>query len=136
MTAPSAIRRLNAADADFARHLDHLLSWESVSDDGVNERVLEIIKAVRERGDAAVVELTQRFDALEVASMADLILPRARLALWRSPPSAYAAITSGRNRTPGPTPKPMARCSVRRSPRWIAPASTCRAARLPTRLLC
>lgn len=79
MTAPSAIRRLNAADADFARHLDHLLSWESVSDDGVNERVLEIIKAVRERGDAAVVELTQRFDALEVASMADLILPRARL---------------------------------------------------------
>ena len=77
MTAPSAIRRLNAADADFARHLDHLLSWESVSDDGVNERVLEIIKAVRERGDAAVVELTQRFDALEVASMADLILPRA-----------------------------------------------------------
>jgi histidinol dehydrogenase len=79
MTAPSAIRRLNAADADFARHLDHLLSWESVSDDGVNARVLEIIKAVRERGDAAVVELTQRFDALEVASMADLILPRARL---------------------------------------------------------
>ena len=62
MTAPSAIRRLNAADADFARHLDHLLSWESVSDDGVNERVLEIIKAVRERGDAALVELTQRFD--------------------------------------------------------------------------
>ena len=79
MTAPSAIRRLNAADADFARHLDHLLSWESVSDEGVNERVLEIIKAVRERGDAALVELTQRFDGLQVASMADLILPRARL---------------------------------------------------------
>lgn len=81
MTAPTAIRRLNAADADFARHLDHLLSWESVSDDGVNERVLEIIKAVRERGDAALVELTQRFDGLQVASMADLILPRARLEL-------------------------------------------------------
>ncbi len=79
MTAPSAIRRLNAADADFARHLEHLLSWESVSDDGVNSRVLEIIKAVRERGDAALVELTQRFDGLQVASMADLILPRARL---------------------------------------------------------
>ena len=53
MTAPIAIRRLNAADADFAQHLDHLLSWESVSDDAVNQRVLEIIKAVRERGDAA-----------------------------------------------------------------------------------
>lgn len=79
MTAPTAIRRLNAADADFARHLDHLLSWESVSDDGVNQRVLEIIQAVRQRGDAALVELTQRFDGLEVASMAELILPRARL---------------------------------------------------------
>jgi histidinol dehydrogenase len=40
MTAPTAIRRLNAADQDFARHLDHLLSWESVSDDAVNQRVL------------------------------------------------------------------------------------------------
>ncbi|WP_313134227.1 histidinol dehydrogenase, partial [Stutzerimonas nitrititolerans] len=81
MTAPIAVRRLNAADADFARHLDHLLSWESVSDDGVNQRVLEIIQAVRERGDAALVELTRRFDGLEVACMADLILPRERLEL-------------------------------------------------------
>lgn len=81
MTAPVAIRRLDAADTDFARHLDHLLSWESVSDDGVNQRVLEIIQAVRERGDAALVEYTQRFDGLEVASMADLILPRERLEL-------------------------------------------------------
>ncbi len=81
MTAPVAIRRLNAADQDFARHLDHLLSWESVSDDAVNQRVLEIIQAVRQRGDAALVEYTQRFDGLEVASMADLILPRERLEL-------------------------------------------------------
>ncbi|CAE6941739.1 MULTISPECIES: histidinol dehydrogenase [Pseudomonas] len=79
MTAPIAIRRLNAAEQGFAHHLDQLLSWESVSDDGVNQRVLEIIAAVRSRGDAALVEYTQRFDGLEVASMADLILPRARL---------------------------------------------------------
>jgi histidinol dehydrogenase len=94
MTAPSAIRRLNAADADFARHLDQLLSWECVSDDGVNERVLEIIKAVRERGDAALVELTQRVDGLQVASMADLILPRARLeqALERITPAQREAL--------------------------------------------
>ncbi|NQD93887.1 histidinol dehydrogenase, partial [Pseudomonas sp. CrR25] len=81
MTAPIAIRRLNAADQDFARHLDHLLSWESVSDEGVNQRVLEIIDAVRSRGDAALVDYTQRFDGLEVASMAELILPRERLEL-------------------------------------------------------
>ena len=81
MTAPIAIRRLDAADQDFAQHLDHLLSWESVSDDAVNHRVLEIIKAVRERGDAALVEFTKQFDGLDVASMADLILPRERLEL-------------------------------------------------------
>ncbi|EIK54270.1 bifunctional histidinal dehydrogenase/ histidinol dehydrogenase [Stutzerimonas stutzeri TS44] len=94
MTVPAAIRRLNAADADFARHLDHLLSWESVSDDGVNARVLEIIQAVRSRGDAALVELTQRFDGLEVAGMADLILPRARLeqALERITPEQRKAL--------------------------------------------
>ena len=70
------------------------MSWESVSDDGVNERVLEIIKAVRERGDAALVELTQRFDGLQVASMADLILPRARLeqALERITPEQREAL--------------------------------------------
>ncbi|HEK2086561.1 TPA: histidinol dehydrogenase [Pseudomonas aeruginosa] len=81
MTAPFAIRRLNAADPDFGRHLVHLLSWESVSDDSVNQRVLDIIAAVRSRGDAAVVEFTQRFDGLQAASMADLILPRERLEL-------------------------------------------------------
>ncbi|MHA3887060.1 histidinol dehydrogenase [Stutzerimonas degradans] len=94
MTVPAAIRRLNAADADFARHLDHLLSWESVSDDGVNARVLEIIQAVRTRGDAALVELTQRFDGLEVSGMADLILSRARLeqALERITPEQRRAL--------------------------------------------
>ncbi len=94
MTAAIAIRRLNAADQDFSRHLDHLLSWESVSDDAVNHRVLEIIKAVRERGDAALVEFTQRFDGLEVASMADLILPRERLeqALTRITPEQRQAL--------------------------------------------
>ncbi|MFT5781245.1 MAG: histidinol dehydrogenase [Pseudomonas sp.] len=81
MTIATAIRRLNAASPDFATHLDHLLSWESVSDEAVNQRVLEIIAAVRERGDAALVEFTQRFDGLSVSSMADLILPRERLEL-------------------------------------------------------
>ncbi len=100
MTAPIDIRRLNAADPEFSRHLDHLLSWESVSDEGVNQRVLEIIKAVRERGDAALVELTQRFDGLEVASMADLILPRERLelALERISPAQRQALEAAAER--------------------------------------
>ena len=100
MTAPFAIRRLNAADPDFARHLDHLLSWESVSDDAVNQRVLDIIADVRSRGDAALVELTQRFDGLAVASMADLILPRERLelALTRITPAQREALETAAER--------------------------------------
>ncbi len=100
MTASFDLRRLNAADPGFSAHLDHLLSWESVSDEGVNGRVLEIIRAVRERGDAAVVEFTRRFDGLEVASMADLILPRERLelALERISPAQRQALEAAAER--------------------------------------
>jgi len=41
--------------------------------------VEEIIKAVRQRGDAAVVEYTNRFDAMSVPSMQDLEISAARL---------------------------------------------------------
>lgn len=79
MTDTAFIRRLNASDADFSQQLEQLLSWESVSDDSVNQRVLDIIAAVRQQGDAALVEFTRQFDGLEVAEMGDLILPRERL---------------------------------------------------------
>ncbi|MGY8811175.1 MAG: histidinol dehydrogenase [Pseudomonadales bacterium] len=81
MNAPLKIARLNANQSDFSQHLDALLAWEGVSDKAVNNRVEEIITAVRERGDAALVEYTARFDGLQVNSMADLILDRARLEL-------------------------------------------------------
>ena len=80
-SAALKIARLNANQADFSQHLDELLAWEGVSDKAVNERVEEIIAAVRSRGDAAVVEYTARFDALEVLDMAALTLDRARLEL-------------------------------------------------------
>ncbi len=81
MTTPLKIARLDARQADFNQHLDRLLAWEGVSDKAVNERVDEIIAAVRQRGDEAVVEYTARFDGLDVASMADLTLDRERLEL-------------------------------------------------------
>ncbi len=81
MNTPLKITRLDANQADFNHHLDGLLAWEGVSDKAVNERVEEIIAAVRQRGDAALVEYTGRFDGLDVADMADLTLDRARLEL-------------------------------------------------------
>ena len=84
MTAPTAIRRLNAADPDFAHHLDHLLSWESVSDDSVNQRVLDIIKAVRELTSLGLKEAKDLVDAapkpvLEKASKEDAEKAKAKL---------------------------------------------------------
>lgn len=81
MTAATMIRRLNAQDTDFTVALDQLLSWESVSDASINQRVLEIIDNVRRRGDAALIDYTRQFDGLDVAQMSDLILPRERLEL-------------------------------------------------------
>ena len=81
MSTPLKIARLNANQSDFAEHLDALLAWEGVSDKAVNDRVEEIIAAVRANGDAALVEYTERFDGLSVDSMADLILDRKRLEL-------------------------------------------------------
>ncbi|PRB80134.1 histidinol dehydrogenase [Pseudomonas sp. MYb185] len=94
MNTPLKIARLDVNQADFNHHLDGLLAWEGVSDKAVNERVEEIIAAVRERGDAALVEYTGRFDGLEVAGMADLTLDRARLelALQRITPEQRQAL--------------------------------------------
>lgn len=94
MSMPLKIARLDANQADFKQHLDALLAWEGVSDKSVNERVDDIIAAVRERGDAALVDYTARFDGLQVASMADLILDRQRLelALERITPQQRSAL--------------------------------------------
>ncbi|PXF31738.1 histidinol dehydrogenase [Pokkaliibacter plantistimulans] len=75
----TAVRMLNAADADFAMQLDALLAWESVSDPLVQQRVDEILANVKERGDAAVLAYTAQFDRLSKDRMSDLEVPRARL---------------------------------------------------------
>ena len=95
MSTPLKIARLNANQSDFAEHLDTLLAWEGVSDKAVNDRVEEIIAAVRANGDAALVEYTERFDGLSVDSMAGLILDRARLelALERITPEQREALS-------------------------------------------
>jgi len=73
------ILQLDTRDADFWPALDQLLAWDSVSDDKVFSIVNEIIAAVRQRGDDAVVEYTNRFDRMSVASMAELELGQERL---------------------------------------------------------
>lgn len=73
------ITRLDTTSSDFWSALEKSLAWEGVSDDKVNAIVREILAAVRERGDAALVEYTNRFDRMEVSSMAELEIPLERL---------------------------------------------------------
>jgi histidinol dehydrogenase len=56
-----------------------LLAFEGAQDEQVDAVVAGILKDVKQRGDAAVLEYTQRFDRLSAERMEDLELPQARL---------------------------------------------------------
>jgi len=73
------IKQLDSSDAGFWTALDKLLAWEGVSDRQVTDTVRGILADVRGRGDAAVIEYTNRFDRMEVATMAELEIARDRL---------------------------------------------------------
>jgi len=78
------ILRLDAAAADFRSQLDDRLAWDSAADEGVQQTVRDIIADVRRRGDAAVVEYTNRFDRLSAADMGALEIPLSRLKAARA----------------------------------------------------
>lgn len=94
------IKELTSSDSDFWPQLQELLAWESVSDDAVFNTVNGILKDVRSRGDAAVVEYTNRFDRMQVASMAELEIPTERLqqALNNISPAQRAALEEAAKR--------------------------------------
>ncbi len=68
------LRRLNSNDADFENQLDHLLSSSDEPDPDISERVAEIIKTVREKGDQALLDYTNQFDRRK-AGLDDLEIP-------------------------------------------------------------
>jgi histidinol dehydrogenase len=72
-------RRLDTADPNFERELDRLLAFENTQDAQIEQAVAGILLDVRRRGDAAVLELTRRFDRVQASDMGALELPRARL---------------------------------------------------------
>lgn len=75
----TSIKRLSSAEPDFWAKFDALLAWDSVSDGRVNAVVVEILNAIKTRGDAALVEYTNKFDRLNVTSAAQLEIPAQRL---------------------------------------------------------
>jgi histidinol dehydrogenase len=88
------ITRLNSQDAGFDAALEKLLDYEQTSDVAVETVVRDIINDVRSRGDAALIEYTERFDRRSVSAAADLEIPLAvcRQALERIPAEQREAL--------------------------------------------
>ncbi len=59
--------RLDSAQADFEQRFSDLLGGKRESSKDVNDAVAAIIADIRSRGDAAVVELTNKFDKANVS---------------------------------------------------------------------
>jgi histidinol dehydrogenase len=75
------MRRLSTRQPDFLATLDALLAFDHATDEGIERTVADILTQVRQRGDAAVLEYTQRFDGLAASTMAELSLSSAELAV-------------------------------------------------------
>jgi histidinol dehydrogenase len=73
------INRLDSAQTDFKSQLDTLLAWESVSDVAIAATVTHILADILDRGDAAVIEFTNRFDRRNVTAIDELVIPAQRL---------------------------------------------------------
>ena len=71
--------RLSTADANFEHDFAQRLHWSADTDAAIEQRVADILADVQQRGDAAVLEYTARFDGLQADSMAALELNQAEL---------------------------------------------------------
>ena len=58
------VRQLNSQDANFAKDLKQLLAFDAADDAAIDAAAAKILADVRARGDAAVLEYTQKFDRL------------------------------------------------------------------------
>jgi histidinol dehydrogenase len=66
------LRLLRTDAADFETEFARLRHLSAEADAAIETRVAEILADVRQRGDAAVLEYTQRFDQVQVSSVAAL----------------------------------------------------------------
>ena len=98
--ATLTLRRLDTAAPGFDAALGALVAFESAQDAAIDAAVAAIVADVRARGDAAVLEYTQRFDRLAVAEAAALEIPAAamRAAFDGLPADQRAALTRAAER--------------------------------------
>ena len=71
--------RLSTAQPDFEARFQQRLHWSGETDAAIEQRVTDILADVQQRGDAAVLDYTARFDGVQATSMAALELTQAEL---------------------------------------------------------
>ncbi len=74
-----AIKTLSRSDAEFWRQLDRQLAWDMVVDGDVVQTVTAILSDIKQRGDDALLEYTNRFDRMSAKSVEQLTLDTAAL---------------------------------------------------------
>ena len=66
------IRRLNSVNPEFKQQLSALLAFEAGEDEAIDRAATSILADVRARGDAAILEYTNKFDRMNAADMGAL----------------------------------------------------------------
>ncbi|XXQ67636.1 histidinol dehydrogenase [Neisseriaceae bacterium B1] len=91
---------LNTQSDNFQAELKALLAFETAQDPKIDQTVAEICADVQKRGDAAVVEYTNKFDGTTAANMADLTLSQddLRKAFFRLPENVQNALKTAAQR--------------------------------------
>ena len=74
-----ALKRLASSAPDFAVRLAALLAFEAAQDPQIDTAVAAILADVKQRGDAALLDYTKRFDRVTAGSAAELEIGRADL---------------------------------------------------------
>ncbi len=79
MTLVATPAYLSTANTTFEADFKARLHWSAETDAGIEDVVANILRDVQTRGDAAVLEYTNRFDGLAVATVASLELTQTEL---------------------------------------------------------
>ncbi len=73
------MNKLDATSIDFSERLKKLLAWNEADDLDIQVKVLNIIADVRNKGDQAIIEYTNRFDHRDIKQATELELSKDRL---------------------------------------------------------
>jgi histidinol dehydrogenase len=79
MTLVASPAYISTTSATFEAEFKARLHWSAEADAAIEQRVADILLDVQQRGDAAVLEYTARFDGLTAASLSELELTQAEL---------------------------------------------------------